>query len=212
MPGRITSRLLGLALLTPGPTPAAAPPRARSGADAAPTPLPRRLASLQQSLRASLQQSLRPYIQQSLRASPQHSPPGLRPPPPRRGRAIPGPEASAARSRGTRAPPQRPRRPRLPGGASTRPRPAPAPACPQPPRSDRGARRRPRPTLSRTPQEILMCPSITIMNPQKSVYGPRSAVRGSGIAWPALSTLVTGVPPGLCVHIPSLPLRYQWKS
>lgn len=47
---------------------------------------------------------------------------------------------------------------------------------------------------------ILICPCITTIKVQKLVYGPRSAVRGSGIVTALLSRFVTGVLPGLCVQ------------
>src|SRR6185503_14057388 len=50
------------------------------------------------------------------------------------------------------------------------------------------------------------------MNVQKSVYIPLLAVRGSVTKFPLLSTFVTAVLPGLCVHNPLRPLRNQWKS
>src|SRR5207302_1989070 len=50
------------------------------------------------------------------------------------------------------------------------------------------------------------------MNVQKSVYGPRLAVRGSVISSPLLSRFVTGVSPGLWDQYPLRPFRYQWKS
>src|SRR5258708_39465956 len=53
---------------------------------------------------------------------------------------------------------------------------------------------------------------MTTIKVQKAVYGPRLAVRGSGISLPLPSTLVTGVPPGLCDQKPLRPLRDQWKS
>src|SRR5215471_2794177 len=53
---------------------------------------------------------------------------------------------------------------------------------------------------------------MTTMKVQKTVYPPRSAVRGSGIKWLLLSTFRTGVGPGLCDQYPLRPLRYQWKS
>jgi hypothetical protein len=45
---------------------------------------------------------------------------------------------------------------------------------------------------------ILMWPCFTTMKVQKLVYGPRFAVRGSGIECPLLSRLVTAPGPGLC--------------
>jgi hypothetical protein len=76
---------------------------------------------------------------------------------------------------------------------------------------DRDGLKRPTP-LRCTPcptQLSLMWPCITVMKVQKLVYPPRSAVRGSVIKFPLLSKFVTGVPPGLCDHLPFRPLRYQ---
>ncbi len=122
-------------------------------------------------------------------------------------RAIRGRLGTEARSRGTRALPACSVR-TLPAVAPTTSPRARAPARLEPPRSGSGAPKTDRRRRSRR-QAILMWPCITIMNMQKSVYGPRLAVRGSVIALPELSTFVAGVCPGLCVHIPSLPLRYQ---
>ena len=48
--------------------------------------------------------------------------------------------------------------------------------------------------------------------PQNCVYMYRSAVSGFEIKLPDLSTLVAGVVPGLCDHMPFESSRYQWKS